>query len=126
MPLIVRWPGRVAAGAVCDAPAALWDLLPTCAHIAGASRRPAPQDGISLLPVLRGGKELARKDMLYWEMHVPGFGQAVRRDGWKVVRPPGKMQLEEVELYDLTHDSGESRNVAQENPEIVSQFIRMQ
>lgn len=126
VPLIVRWPSRVAAGAVCDAPAALWDLLPTCADIAGANRRPAPLDGISLLPVLRGGKDLARKDMLYWEMHAPGFGQAVRRDGWKVVRPPGKMQLQEVELYDLTHDPGESRNVAQENPEVVSQFIRGQ
>jgi len=124
VPMIVRWPGRVAAKAVCDAPAAFWDLLPTCADIAAASRRPAPLDGISLLPVLRGGKDLPRKDMLYWEMHVPGFGQAVRRDNWKVVRPPGKMQLEEVELFDLSQDPTESRNVAREKPEVVAQFIR--
>ncbi len=123
VPLIIRWPGQIAAGATTNAPAAIWDLLATCAELGGAIRRPTTGDGVSLVPVFRG-RQMPARGMLYWDTYEPAFGQAVRQGEWKVVRPCGKMQLDDVELYNLSEDPTESRNVARENPEILSQFIK--
>ncbi|MGH2689444.1 MAG: arylsulfatase, partial [Actinomycetota bacterium] len=54
VPMIVRWPGRVAPG-VSDAVWAHWDVLPTLAELAGA-RPPAGIDGGSAAPALFGGR----------------------------------------------------------------------
>jgi len=125
VPFIVCWPGRIAPNTVDDTPAAIWDLLSTCADLGGATRRPRPQDGISLKNLLHGN-EISRPGMMYWEAHDPGFAQAVRQGDWKVVRPSGKMELADVELYQLAEDPAESRDLASENPEIVAQFIKGQ
>jgi arylsulfatase len=54
VPLIVRQPARFKAGAVCDTPASLVDLLPTFMAAAG---HPAPEDadGCDLAALARGG-----------------------------------------------------------------------
>jgi arylsulfatase A-like enzyme len=51
VPMIVRWPGRIAAGTTCDQPGAFWDFLPTAAELARA-HSPEGIDGISMLPAL--------------------------------------------------------------------------
>ena len=52
VPMIARWPERIAPGTVSDYPWAFWDLLPTAADLAGVK---APKtDGVSVLPVLLG------------------------------------------------------------------------
>ncbi len=53
-----------------------------------------------------------------------GVGQAVRIDDWKVVRPVGKTQVSDCELYDLRKDPGEQKNVADKHPDVVAKFIR--
>ena len=118
VPLLARWPGRIQAGAVSDHVSAFWDFLPTLAELAGAPR-PADTDGISLLPTLLGRPEQQRKhEFLYWEFHEGGSIQAVRRGRWKAVRPFGKR----LELYDLQTDRGETRNVADNHPDVVAQI----
>ncbi|MBM4024790.1 MAG: arylsulfatase [Planctomycetes bacterium] len=118
VPLLARWPGRIAAGAVTDHISAFWDFLPTCAELAGAGPM-ANTDGISLLPTLLGSPELQRKhEALYWEFHEGGSVQAVRMGRWKAVRPFGK----DMELYDLQTDPGETRNVARYQPAVVAQL----
>jgi hypothetical protein len=73
---------------------------------------------------MRGGIGNVR-DMLYWEHHdEAGVAQAVRMDDWKVVRPAGKMDMEDCELYNLKKDAAESKNVAEDHPDIVARFIR--
>ena len=52
-PMIIRWPGHVAAGAVSNQVGWFADFLPTADEIAGV-RPPANLDGISLLPTLLG------------------------------------------------------------------------
>ncbi|MEO8493463.1 MAG: sulfatase-like hydrolase/transferase [Planctomycetota bacterium] len=123
VPLVVRWPKKVQAGQVVSTPFAVWDLLPTLADAAGAVKRPRRLDGISMVPALLN-KADANERLLYWESRRPDLAQAVRRGKWKVVRQAGHMAKEDVELYDLAADPGETTNVAAEFPEVVAEFIR--
>ncbi|MCB1020257.1 MAG: arylsulfatase [Acidobacteria bacterium] len=117
VPMIVRWPGKIEAGSTSAEPWAFWDVLPTCADLAGV---PAPEgiDGLSFVPALTG-KPQQGHDYLYWEFHERRFAQAVRQGKWKAVRlNPG----EPIELYDLDADLSETRNVAAEHPAIVERM----
>lgn len=114
---IITWPAVVAPGRVEDQPWAFWDILPTVAEVAG-TRPPegGRSDGVSLLPMLRGGR-LPPRESLYWELHEGGFQQAVRFGDWKAVRRKAGGALE---LYDLAADPGESGDVAGSSPQQVA------
>ena len=118
VPLLVRWPGRIKAGAVSEQVFAFWDVLPTLAELAGA-RAPEKLDGFSLVPTLFGKKQMNQHEFLYWEFHEKGFHQAVRMGDWKAVRHGLDQPLE---LYNLKADPGEAENVAEKNPEIVAKI----
>jgi arylsulfatase A-like enzyme len=118
VPLIVRWPGKIKGGTVCDRVSAVWDFLPTAADIARV-KAPAPLDGLSLLPALLGKPQTNQHDFLYWEFHERGFQQAVRMGDWKAVRPQAGASLE---LYNLKADEGEKQDVAGLLPEIVAKI----
>ena len=68
-PVIVLWPGVTKPGSVCDVPISSIDYFPTIREIAGVrSKLPDGVDGVSLVPLLHGGKSLER-DALFW--HYP-------------------------------------------------------
>jgi arylsulfatase A-like enzyme len=114
---IVRWPGQVPAGRVSDEPWAFWDVLPTCAELAGAKLpEGVPVDGLSVASLLRGGKAPAR-DYFYWELHEGKFIQALRMGDWKAVRNGPAAALE---LYDLKSDPGEKNDRAAEKPDVAA------
>ena len=117
VPMIARWPGRIAPGAVSDDPWAFWDLLPTAAELARA-QAPAGIDGVSIVPVLLG-KPAPPRDYLYWESHQKGFHQAVRAGNWKAVRHGLAGPLE---LYDLAADIAEKNDVAAAHPDVVARL----
>ena len=125
VPLIVRWPGRVAAGSTSDHVNAMWDLYPTFAALAGAPV-PPDLDGLSLLPTLLGRGEQAQHATLYWEFHEQGGKQALRAGDWKAVRLHLKDDLPETfELFDLATDPGETTNLATVRPEIAARLRRL-
>lgn len=116
VPMIARWPGKIAPGQTTDTPAAAWDILPTLADLAG-TKPPLHADGISLLPLLLGeATRLPKREYLYWEYHQ-GKQQAVRMGQWKGLRFGGTK--EPIELYNLMADPSETRNLAGEHPEVV-------
>jgi arylsulfatase A-like enzyme len=118
VPMIARWPGRIAPGQTNRTPAATWDLMATLAELAGTAK-PAHTDGLSLVPTLLGQQPPPAREYLYWEYHM-GKQQAVRLGPWKGVRFGGTK--EPVELYNLDTDLGETRNVAAAHPDIVTRI----
>ena len=119
IPMIVRWPGKIKAGAVSDH---LWyfpDVMPTLAELAEIDP-PDNIDGISITPTLLGedvvGREQRIHEFLYWEHrgHV-----AVRMGKYKAVKP-GKNKP--FELYDLDSDISERNNIADRHPDILAKM----
>jgi len=127
VPLIVRWPGRIAAGAASDLPWCFPDVMPTLAELAGATdTAPRDIDGISVVPTLLGeaaaGRAQKLHKYLFWAAG-PGW-RAARMGNWKAVaRGADEPQLDKLELYDLSKDIGEANNVAADNPEIARQML---
>ena len=126
VPLIARWPGRIAAGSGTDHVCAFWDILPTCCDAAGVTP-PENLDGLSILPSLLGKPEEQKKHAyLYWEFHEQGKKQAVRMGDWKAVRlNAAKDPNGPIKLYNLKDDLGEEENVAGKHPEIVKKMTEI-
>ena len=72
-----------------------------------------------MLPTLLATRQTNQHEFLYWEFHERGFQQAARMRDWKAVRPATDTP---PELYDLTTDLGETKNVANQHPEIVARI----
>jgi arylsulfatase A-like enzyme len=119
VPLIVRWPGRVPAGRVIDAPVNNIDWIPTLLELTG---QPVPQglDGVSFAAGLTGGDIPERK--MFWHFpHYTNQGShpsgSVRDGDWLLVE---LYDEEKVELYDLGADIGERHDVADAHPDRVA------
>jgi len=119
VPYIARWPGRIKAAGTSNHISAFWDFLPTCCELIGEDL-PQDIDGISMLPTLFGRDEDQRKHKyLYWELRGQ---QAIRMGKWKALRlKPGR----KIELYDLDSDIAESKDLANEHPEVVAKMAEM-
>jgi arylsulfatase A-like enzyme len=113
--MIARWPGHITAGSESDHISAFWDVLPTFAEVAGV-RPPGGLDGISFLPSLLD-REQPKHAYLYWEFHEGSSKQAVRMGDWKAVR---RAPSRPVELYDLSKDIGEEKDLARQRPDMVA------
>lgn len=117
VPLIAWMPGRVKAGLVSDHLGMFCDLMPTFCDL-GETKLPAGVDGISFAPTLQGGKQL-KHDYLFWKDQSK---TAVRQGQWKGVRTKKQGPLE---LYDLSKDIGEDRNIAGEHPQQAAKLERL-
>jgi len=118
-PLIVRAPGLVAPGSTCDVPVTSPDFYPTLLELAGLPPRPEQHtDGVSLVPLLRGGGRLGR-EAIFW--HYPHYGNqggtpgsSVRAGDWKLIE---FFEDDRLELYNLREDEGEHHNLAAAHPD---------
>jgi arylsulfatase A-like enzyme len=124
VPLIVKWPGVVEGGRVIDQPAISMDLYPTLLEIAGLPAKPDQNlDGVSLVPPLRGTGSLDRQRLFFHFPHYHGSGNrpsgAARVGDYKLVE---WFEDGRLELYDLSADIGESRDLTAVRPELASQL----
>ncbi len=110
-PLLVRLPGVVKAGSVISTPVSSVDFLPTFCELAG--QRADGMDGVSLLPLLKGGKLKDRP--LFW--HYPHYsnqggdpGSAIREGDWKLIEFYDRPRRE---LYNLRKDPSETVNLVE-------------
>ncbi len=123
VPMIVQWPGRVKAGSTTNLIAGAVDFMATAAELAGEKVK-IPTNGISFLPTLLGKNRQQKKhDYLYWEFYEQGSKQAVRMGKWKAVRRP--MLTGPIEIYDLSKDIAEENDLAEQYPELVSNFKKI-
>lgn len=127
VPLIVRWPSVTRPNSTTDAMCLTTDFYPTFLDMLGIKPKPGLAfDGISQVPVLRGGKAVRDEVFAHFPHgvgHLPGFkpSSSLRKGDWKLIRfygdaPDGSDRLE---LYNLEMDIGESRNLARAKPERV-------
>lgn len=122
VPFCAYWPGRIAPGRTSDHLGYFPDILPTIAEVTGA-KAPADTDGLSLLPELLGqaaaGRKQAQHEHLYWET---GDWTAIRQGAWRAVKPPKNAPWE---LYDLSADPGESKDLAAAKPDILARLTAL-
>jgi len=140
VPCIMRWPGVIEDGVICNKLASSIDILPTLAAITGAQLPDKKIDGVSLLSLMTGEKDAAPRHEFYYYYQQNSL-EGVQRDYWKLVLPhtgrsyvgcvpgkdgwPGKtttLTITKPELYDLRRDPGERYDVADVYPEIVKEL----
>ncbi|MBA2115095.1 sulfatase-like hydrolase/transferase [Bremerella alba] len=143
VPGIARFPGKLEPGTESDVPVCSLDLLPTFCELAGAEiPADAKLDGTSLVGMLQG-EPVERAKPLFWHYYRAYHDAkvAVRDGDWKLValwdqgqvKPGAAYQkgdyaliqgakFKAFELYNLTEDIGETKNVAAEHPEIASKL----
>ena len=144
VPCIAWWPGTISAGRTEATPASAMDFFPTFARLANATVPPGlTLDGADISPLLKGQSSSADPRMLF---HYFGVQlQAVRQGPWKLIMPvehypeqrvpslwyehqPGLFERQhrlwpKAMLYDLTKDTGEKTDVANEHPEVVARLL---
>jgi len=119
VPLLLRWPGRIAPGLRSPQLAVTTDWLPTL--LAAAGGRPAaefPSDGEDLLPLLTGAAP-ERPRTLFWRYR--GNDQAAVRDGkWKYLRLGGREHL-----FDIEADPRERAELHENHPQEFARLKRL-
>ncbi len=125
VPYVVRWPGRVPAGSVCDQTLSLVDTLATVAALIDQPLPPAEaaaEDSFNMLPAWLGEDDGVpiRPDLI---LHSADGNFAIRRGSWKWIEGDyhpdtrlGAIRLRgdqfEPQLYDLSADVAETKNLS--------------
>ena len=114
VPAVVRWTGKIAAGAHLAQPMSVQDLLPTLAEVAGAKIPEAIKlDGASQWAAISLGKVVEREPFV-----IASFDNAVYDGAWKLIMFEGATRA----LFNLAIDPSERNDVAKDNPEIVARL----
>ena len=119
-PMIAHWPDgiKLPPNSICREPCHLIDFVPTFMELAGDGARYPKHlprlDGVSLVSTFSGEK-IEREDPLFFQY---GSWQVLREDSWKLVQ----RKNDPWQLYDLSRDRTETRNLASEFPERVLQM----
>jgi arylsulfatase A-like enzyme len=131
VPLIVRLPHLIPADTVCTAPPVISiDIYPTLLALAGVDVPAAQQvDGVNIAPLFerpwRPGRIADRP--LFW--HYPHYSnQGGRPSGAVRVGQYGLVEFfedEDVELYDLAADGGETRDLAADQPQRAAEMKKL-
>ncbi len=142
-PCLMKWPGHIAAGTICNKLASTIDILPTLAAITNSPLPGKKIDGVNILPLLLGDEKAnPRETFLYY--YRKNSLEAVRKGTWKLVfahpgrtyigfKPgvdgfPGKTNENfpfEEGLYDLRRDPGERYDVKEYYPEVVAELKKI-
>lgn len=143
VPCIMKWPGHIQKGTICNNLASTIDLLPTFAEITRADLPEKKIDGVSILPLLKGVPDAnPRESFLYY--YRKNSLEGVRKGTWKLVfahpgrtyhgfEPgkdgfPGKTNenFNHPEgLYDLRRDPGEQYDVKAFYPDVVAELKKI-
>jgi arylsulfatase A-like enzyme len=117
VPLIIRWPGHIVPGTLSDTLTTSEDLFSTISDVVPDALKGTGLDGISLVPDFSHDFE-DRARTLYWyyphySPHKNAPGAAIREGNLKLIESYDPVF---IELYDLSSDPGETRNIADDFP----------
>lgn len=132
-PMIVKWPGVAKENSIRKTPVIIEDFFPSILEMAGISQPQVIQtvDGKSFVPLLKNsGEKEADRALLF---HYPNkwipqptdehlglnYYSALRYGKWKLVY---SIRYQTFELYDLSKDIREERNLAGQNRDMVKKL----
>lgn len=123
VPGIIEWPSRIKKPVVTDVPVVTSDIYPTIVDLLNIKipNQIQPLDGISIMPLLDGKMKERPKPIGFWHPdgdHVMGDLAAWNDNRYKLYKHPEN----KYELYDLTVDISEKKDIAAQNPEIVNRM----
>lgn len=125
VPHIISWSGKIKPS-VNATPTITMDIYPTVLDLAGLRLRPKQHlDGMSIKSTLidQPSKQLRNRFLAWTYPHNHGSGHrpshAIQKDGWKLIHFESG---DTYELYNLSDDIGESKNLASEHPKKVKQL----
>ena len=120
VPYFMKWPDRIAAGSVFEAPVHHFDIFASAAAAGGADTSELGLDGVDLIPYSTGEMDdQIPHERLFWRS---GHYQTVLAGGWKMQRAD---RPDKVRLHHLLNDPTEHHNVAEENPDQVAKMLAM-
>lgn len=134
VPLLIAWPGHVEPGSRSAEVVQSVDFFPTLVELCQLkSPEGQPLDGVSIAPAMKGGK-VEREAIFCHFPHggrsdIEGFlpGTWVRRGDWKLIRffAAAEDGSDGLELYNLAEDVSETKNLALQKPELVSELNKL-
>jgi arylsulfatase A-like enzyme len=118
VPLIIKWPNITSPGSICNEPVTSTDFYPTLLEASNSPLIPTQhQDGVSILPLIKGEKTIER-DAIYW--HYPHYGNqggtpgsSIRMGNYKLIE---FFESCKWELYNLREDVREEHNLIDKLP----------
>ena len=129
VPFVASWPGKITAGSVSDEVTSTIDLLPTFAKLTDTTGELTNEiDGHDISHILNGKRRAkSPHDAFYY--YFRANLQAVRSGPWKLhfarqQRTRGQQEPTQLpdRLYNLDDDISESKNVAEQHPEVVAKL----
>jgi arylsulfatase A-like enzyme len=121
VPMVVAWPGMVAAGSRSDVMVQSCDFYPTIMEMLGMTG--GKYDGVSILPALKGGT-IEREAIFTFFPHSPGVPDtlppavSVHRGDWKLIRVFHDRDM----LFNLREDNGEKNDLSASRPDLVKEL----
>ncbi|MEZ5103550.1 MAG: sulfatase [Draconibacterium sp.] len=140
VPFIVKWPGHIPAGTICNQLGCAIDILPSFAKLSGAKLPDLKIDGVDISELWMGNFNATPRDNILFYYGKNNLN-AVRKGNWKLVLPhtwqsydakPGmdghggpriRKTVEKPELYNMMRDPGEQFNVIEYFPEIAEEIM---